>query len=138
VPLLFTLHLAATWYMTGVIWVVQTVHYPMMGRVGNAFDDCQKFHLSRIGRVLGPPMLVEAATGAALLWDRSSDPVLWLTGVLLAVIWASTFLLQVPKHNRLACGFDSSTHRDLVRTNWIRTVAWSGRAVLLTWMAVTR
>jgi hypothetical protein len=50
--------------------------------------------------------------------------------VLLAGIWASTFLLQVPCHLRLSAGWDAATHRFLVDSNWIRTIAWTLRLVL--------
>ena len=53
---------------------------------------------------------------------------------LLAVIWVSTFLIQVPLHGRLTRGFDATRHSALVRSNWIRTVAWSARGALLAWM----
>ena len=32
--LLPIVHVLATWFMTGVIWFVQVVHYPLMARVG--------------------------------------------------------------------------------------------------------
>lgn len=53
---------------------------------------------------------------------------------LLAAIWLSTALVQVPCHRRLAAGFEPRTARRLVRTHWIRTVAWSARAALATSM----
>jgi hypothetical protein len=130
--LLLVAHVAATWYLTGVIWLVQLVHYPMMGRTGAAFDDCQRFHLRRMGAVVGPAMIVEAATGLALLWTAERTPVLWTASALLALIWISTFAIQVPCHNRLARTFDPRTHQQLVRTNWLRTIAWTARSLLVT------
>jgi hypothetical protein len=53
---------------------------------------------------------------------------------LLAGIWLSTFLLQVPQHNVLLQGFAEEAHRKLVITNWIRTVLWSCRGILVLWM----
>lgn len=32
--LLLPVHLAATFYMVGVIWFVQIVHYPLLEKVG--------------------------------------------------------------------------------------------------------
>ena len=55
---------------------------------------------------------------------------LWMGLFLLLVIWLSTALLQVPCHNRLVNGFDPKIHHRLVKTNWIRTVAWSLRAII--------
>jgi hypothetical protein len=128
---LLAAHLAVTWYLTGVIWLVQLVHYPMMGRTGAAFNDCQKFHLGRMGIVVGPAMLIEAATAVALLWRYPDSSTLRVAAALLVVIWASTFGLQVPRHNRLSRGFDRRAHTELVRTNWIRTVSWTVRAFVL-------
>jgi len=34
----------------------------------------------------------------------------------------------------LSTGFDEKVHQALVTTNWIRTILWSLRSVLLTWL----
>ena len=60
-------------------------------------------------------------------WSR------WLGLGLVLPVWASTALLQVPAHGRLAEGFDTATHTRLVTTNWIRTIAWTARGVLVLW-----
>ncbi len=49
---------------------------------------------------------------------------------LLAVIIASTIRQGAPSHARLAVVWDAGVHTRLVRTNWIRTLAWSALAVL--------
>jgi hypothetical protein len=51
------------------------------------------------------------------------------------IIWASTFFVQVPLHDKLAGGFDSDAHRLLVNTNWIRAVAWSLRGIIVFYFA---
>jgi uncharacterized membrane protein len=128
-------HLAATLFMTGVIWLVQVVHYPLFERVGEAeFPGYERRHTSLITWVVGPAMLIEAITGLLLLWFRPTGvPLaqLWMGIALIAVIWLSTALVQVPCHAALSDGFDRVTHRRLVATNWIRTVAWSLRGLLL-------
>jgi hypothetical protein len=56
------------------------------------------------------------------------------------VIWASTALLQIPAHGRLASGFDASAAATLVSSNWIRTVAWSARGAIVAamlWQALS-
>lgn len=133
--LLFAVHLGATFYMVGVIWLVQLVHYPMLALVRDAFADCQRFHLARMGAVVAPAMLLEAGTAVALVWLRPSA---WLLAsfVLLALIWVSTFAIQVPRHSRLAISFDARVHRELVQTNWFRTLAWTGRAICLLFLQV--
>jgi hypothetical protein len=49
----------------------------------------------------------------------------------LAGVWASTFLLQVPCHDRLSRGWDEGVHARLVQTNWIRTVLWTARLAVV-------
>jgi hypothetical protein len=52
-----------------------------------------------------------------------------VAGGLIILVWCSTFTFQVPIHKSLQAGKDKSKIRRLVATNWIRTVAWSKKAV---------
>lgn len=136
---LFVVHVMATLYMVGLIWFVQLVHYPLFDHVGDQrFVDYQRQHMARTTWAVGPAMLTEML-GAVMLClfpiPTLSPWAIWLAMALLVIIWISTALLQVPRHERLLSdGFDAHEHRRLVRSNWIRTVAWSMRGVLVTWM----
>jgi hypothetical protein len=136
-PLLL-LHAAATWAMTGIIWFVQVVHYPLFDRVGlEGFARYELAHSSRTTMVVAPLMLVELACAAWLALARPTAvpaAAAWLGAALVALIWVSTFALQVPQHSVLSSGFDTQAHGLLVATNWVRTVAWSLRAILALWM----
>ena len=124
---LLLVHAATTLFMVGVIWFVQIVHYPLYSRVGAAgFAEYERRHTRRTGWVVGIPMLAELGASAALAW-RSGGALASCGLALLVIIWLCTWLLQVPAHRRLECGFDAATQRRLVRTNWLRTLAWSGR-----------
>ncbi|MBU6281126.1 hypothetical protein KGQ64_02710 [bacterium] len=131
------IQVASTLFMAGVIAVVQVVHYPLFARVGAAaFAAYEIEHRTRISLVVMLPMLVELATAAwiALQPPPSVPPwSAWLGLALLAVVWLSTFFLQVPLHDRLSRGFDPAAIDALVRGNAIRTVAWMLRAALATW-----
>jgi hypothetical protein len=84
------------------------------------------------------PQLVEGATAALLLVRRPAGLPGWLPWVaaaLLLGIWASTFLVQVPCHQRLAAGWDEAVHARLVATNWLRTGLWTARLLLAGVMA---
>jgi hypothetical protein len=134
------LNLAATLYLTGLIWTIQVVHYPLMDRVApERFAEFHRQHGARISVVVIAPMVIELATAALLAIDPPPGvpAAATLTGLALAaVIWISTFAIQVPCHNRLGRGFDGATHRRLVLTNWLRTVTWTVRAVLMMAVAV--
>jgi hypothetical protein len=135
---LVLMHLAATLYMVGLIWFVQVVHYPLFARVGtDAFSAYERAHVSRTHPVVGPAMLLEAASALALLVTSPSlvpPGLAWVGLLLLAVIWLSTALLQVPRHRELAAGFEPAAHARLVASNWIRTLGWTARGTLALWL----
>jgi len=121
--------------MTGLIWFVQIVHYPMMASFTREnFASHEKEHCDRTGWVVVPLMLVELSTFALLFADRIRCNTFLISGMLLGIIWASTFLLQVPIHRTLLSGWNSQAHHRLVASNWIRTIAWTGRSLLLGWL----
>lgn len=131
---------AATWFMCGVIWLVQLVHYPQFARyTREQFREAMLDHQRLTGRVVFGPMLVELVTAAALVVIRPGSPLAWV-GLALVGVWGfSTVLVQIPLHNRLAeRGFDPNVHRQLVRTNWVRTGAWTARAGLCGWLLAVR
>ena len=82
-------------------------------------------------------MLIELGSAVALVAVAVTARDRWLAWaglLLLAAIWLSTALLQVPAHRGLSAGFDARTARHLVATNWLRTLAWSARCALLLWI----
>lgn len=137
-PLILLLNTAATGVMIGLIWFVQVVHYPLFARVGQAgFAAYAREHQRRTTWVVALPMLLEAGTAVllALRPPAGVPPALaWAGLALVGVLWASTLWLQVPQHTRLASGFDAESARRLVRGNWVRTVAWTLRGMLVLYM----
>lgn len=134
----FIVHFMATLFMTGLIWFVQVVHYPLYSHVGSAcFQSYQSNHVKWTGFVVGPVMLVEALSGIALLFQPQDQVSFWglLTGlILLFGIWLSTALLQVPVHTHFRSKFDPQIHKRLVNTNWLRTTSWTFRSLLLAYV----
>ncbi len=136
------LHALSTWFMVGLIWFVQVVHYPLMAQVGEGrWVAYELAHSRRTTWVVMPAMLVELATAlwlAAAAWGAAMpfvgagvDRLSASLGIALVVaIWLSTFAVQVPCHNRLGQSWCEATQRRLVGTNWIRTCLWSVRGVL--------
>ena len=123
----------ATCLMTGVIWFVQWVHYPLLAKVPvdraveTAID-----HQRRTGQVLAIPMAVEGFTTLGLLIIRPESVHLfwpWFGAVLLAVALGSTVFVSVPLHAKMATNPTADVGQRLVVTNWSRTIAWSLRAV---------
>lgn len=128
-------HLAATWFMVGLIWLVQIVHYPLMAEVPpDRFAAFARQHQYRITWIVLPIMSIELVSAFVLLGYALFQPVglsaqlATAVGlVLVLLIWGMTLGVHVPQHRRLAAGFDPTVHRTLVRSNWVRTVAWTLR-----------
>lgn len=125
----------STWFLVGLIWTIQIVHYPLFAAVGvDRFVAYEASHTRLITWVVGPVMLVEAATAGLFVAMRPASIPAWIpwTGLgLVILIWISTAILQVPDHAKLANGFDAAAHAHLVGTNWLRTIAWTARGVIL-------
>jgi hypothetical protein len=127
------LHFGFTCALVGLIWTIQLVQYPLFDRVGHeVFVGWHRAYTAAITRVVAPLMIAEGASAAWLLGVAGRREPLFLASLApLALVWSSTALLQVPLHTRLARGFDPAAHRQLVRSNWLRTLAWTLRALLL-------
>ena len=137
---LLVIHAAATWFMVGLIWMVQTVHYPLFLRVTDpGFVAYEQGHTRRMGSLLAVPASVEVGTATALVWFRPDGValgVILVAGFLLAAIWIMTGLVQAPLHARLAAGSEPRLIRRLVVSNWWRTGAWTLRGALVASMLV--
>jgi len=134
VDLILLANFVATCVMTGVIWFVQWVHYPLLASVPvDRAIDIATDHQRRTGQVLAIPMAVEGFTTLGLLIIRpESVPIFWpwFGAVLLAVALGSTVFVSVPLHAKMATNPTADVGRRLVVTNWPRTIAWSLRAVV--------
>jgi len=126
---------AATWFMAGLGWLVQVVQYPLFASVGEeSFVEYHRLHSSRITPVVFPAMAIELLTSGWLLFSRpaGTSMVLVAAGFVLALVtWLATAALAVPRHSELGAGFDPGAHRRLVRSSWVRTLAWSAHGVIV-------
>jgi len=134
INLILLANFVATCLMTGVIWFVQWVHYPLLASVpvDRAVETAIE-HQRRTGQVLAIPMAVEGFTTLGLLISRPESVQIfwpWFGAVLLAVALGSTVFVSVPLHAKMATNPTADVGRRLVVTNWLRTVAWSLRAVV--------
>ena len=128
------LNVVASWTMVGVIWFVQVVHYPLLSVIPvESAASVAVEHQRRTGWVVMIPMAVEGVTTLLLLGmvpDGVAWFVPWLAGLPLAVALGGTVLLSVPRHERMVNNPDASVGRELVTTNWVRTIAWSFRRLV--------
>jgi len=115
------------------------VHYPLFARTDTSHSpDYPDENQRRTAPVVIPPMLVEAATAIAIAVSPPpaiGRPAALVGLAMVAALWLSTLLVQMPLHGRLKHdGHAPATVAALVKTNWLRTILWSARALLAIWM----
>lgn len=134
--LIFMTNMICTYIMVGIIWVVQIVNYNLFNQIGReAFAGYHKKHVWLITLVVGPPMLLEALSSVLMLWYPFAPlEFIWKGIVLIFIIWLSTLFLLVPQHDVLSKGFSDKAYKRINMFNWIRTICWTLRAVLVTVM----
>jgi len=138
--------------MAAIAWFVQMVHYPLFALVPSggsstaevarmsrsAARDYHDENLRRTRPIVLVPMVVEAvtATWLALFPPAAVGRGPAIAGLsLVAIVIVSTALVQVPLHESLRSGdAPEDTVKRLVRSTWIRTAAWTARAMLAAWM----
>ena len=133
---LVTAQLLVCLLMTGVIWTVQLVIYPLFAtfKSNEALVEFHTHYTPKISYVVIPLMFSELGMALAhVVLDFHWRPVVGLALVL--GNWLSTFFISVPLHQKIADSGDFSvTHKSaqlLTPTNWPRTILWSLRSVFL-------
>lgn len=75
-------------------------------------------------------MLAELVTGALLVL-KEPTPLLIINIIAILAIWLVTFLISMPCHKVLSEKKDKFQIERLIKTNWIRTILWTIRSVLI-------
>jgi hypothetical protein len=124
----WTLQISSCFYMTGVISVIQWIHYPSFANIEREkFSAFHKKHINALGFIAGPAMVIELVT--ALWLTKSGNPFFILNALLVCLLWFITFFISVPLHNRLAENFDEPVWRKLLKTNYLRSFLWILRSL---------
>ncbi|MBP7777270.1 MAG: hypothetical protein KA371_09095 [Acidobacteria bacterium] len=92
-------HAAATWAMTGLIWFIQAVHYPLVGAVGVTGSTAYHNAHSRLTTlVVVPLMLVVAVCAIWIALERPSSLLAtWLSVGLLVFVSGAASFVSVPR-----------------------------------------
>ena len=125
-------NVAVSWGLLILIWLVQIIIYPGLARIpSNDFVNYHAWYVTRMTMVVLPLMIGEIIIAIAWFFLQNNLFYPIVAGGLIILVWCSTFTFQVPIHKSLQAGKDQSKIRRLVTTNWIRTVAWSLKAVIV-------
>lgn len=120
--------------MTGIIWIIQLVHYPSFYYIDDKkTQEFHHFHQKAITWIVLPLMVGELVLAVLFVWNHPRSLFWWFQLLSIVMIWLVTFFISVPLHEKLI-GEESQQpgviHR-LVSTNWARTVLWSLRSLVL-------
>lgn len=134
------INLFCTFSMTGIIWFVQVVHYPLFASVGgHEFIDYEQLHKKLTTLVVAPLMLLELGTSGLLPFfagTASTRVMASVSFLLIMLIFISTAFIQVPIHEKLSSIYSTELVERLVQSNWIRTVLWTLKSLLLSVLVV--
>ena len=140
---LLVIHFAATLFMVGLIWTIHYVHYPLFAYVGEStYASFQAAHVERIGKLLFVPWLTEGITliGVLALAFLGGHKALRvpavINGAALAVVLMISGFWSAPAHAKLADGFDTSVHDQLMTVNLIRAIAWTVCGICAIWIVL--
>ena len=122
--------------MTGLCWFVQVVHYPLFKVIENHNFPAYERKNAITGFITVPIMTIELITGLILLYNYQ-DRLYLLNIILLAFIWLSTIIFQVPIHLKLMHEGSPKLITKVIRTNWIRTLSWTARTLLISYIIWT-
>ncbi len=124
-------------FMTGIIWLIQLVHYPAFKYIDESkFEKFHSFHSTRITYIVAPVMAFELLTAFALCFSVQTIYI-W-NFILVLILWALTGFVSVPLHNSLTEGYDIKKINQLVKTNWYRTAIWTFRSMAILYFITTQ
>ncbi|MBM4303946.1 MAG: hypothetical protein FJ112_06430 [Deltaproteobacteria bacterium] len=129
------LQIFSTFFLGGLSWFVQWVHYPLFHQVGEA--DFKQFHKKHVALTNGiicallPMEIVTTSLTAYYGYPGLTQTEWWLGSLMLILIVLSTFLVQIPLHKKLSEGKSKTAINSLVLSHTFRTMLWSLRALLL-------
>lgn len=130
------IHLLATFFMLGLIWTIQWVHYPSFIYIDKTKEiDFQTFHMQRITMIVMPIMIIELLSLLYLVtFDYQISHLILFS--LTLIIWLITFFCNVPVHNRLIQNYRKEDLKKLVLLNWPRTILWTLKSSYLIFLFV--
>src|SRR5215469_859400 len=128
--------LAFSLYMTGMIWSMQLLEYPLFALVGpKEFSAYHRRHNRALPFAVILPSVIALVSAVVLIFTRPARLPLWASIVVAGldlIIVVVTAVREAPLHAKLdRDGSSPTVIRQLVQGNWIRTVLWTANALIL-------
>ncbi len=133
--LIVLIQVFATFFLAGLSWFVQWVHYPLFHYVSEStFSDFHKAHVVRTQVLIFLLLPVEIVTSAmtAIYGFRGLAHSLWVVNFIFVIgICLSTLFIQMPIHRQLSLEKSSKLIDLLVLSHGLRTALWTFRSAFL-------
>ena len=132
----FIITLGLTLYMTGMIWSMQVLEYPLFALVGpKEFPAYHRRHNRGLPVFVILPSLAAFVSAVVLIFTRPARLPLWSSIVVAAidlVVVVVTVAREAPLHGKLDReGYSETVIRQLVQGDWIRTILWTANGLFL-------
>jgi hypothetical protein len=132
----FIVTLGLTLYMTGMIWSMQVLEYPLFALVGpKEFPAYHRRHNRGLPVFVILPSVAALVSPVVLIFTRPARLPQWSAIVVAAidlVVVAVTVAREAPLHGELDReGYSEPVIRQLVQGNWIRTILWTANGLFL-------
>jgi hypothetical protein len=138
--IILMLHLAGSFMLTGIVWWVQIITYPLIKETPEAvFKHVHRIYMRRVGWIAAPLMLLEMTTSILLIFfppPLVPHALLLINFGLIVLVWLVSTLILLPIHQRLSIGHPAHDVQHLIKMNWIRTSLWSVKGILVIWIVV--
>jgi|TARA_B110000444_G_scaffold228943_1_gene235060 hypothetical protein len=118
--------------LVGIILITQFISYPLFKNVGLDFSVFHKKYVNLMGFVVAPIMILELVIVSILFINDFDNTIIRAIAASVVLIWTSTFLIQVPIHNKLSILKDLEKINLLIKSNIIRTFLWTIKLILST------
>ena len=130
------INLAVAAYLAGLFWYLQIVHYPLFTYIDKkSFIEYNIYHQKKSAYIIFIPMLLEGAFSILFAFDSPYNipPMIpFLCLCLSTSMWLVTFSHIAPLQDKLTTdGLDKETVEKLIQMNWMRTIGWTVKILLL-------
>lgn len=128
------IHAMITFAMTGIIWFVHLIHYPVMNALDWQRETFEKIHWQKTMKIAVIMLILELGTGIlfVLFHPVKIPSSLPISGLLLIVlIWVNTWWMCVPSHCQLKQQYNENSLQKLMKANKWRAILWSLRSVII-------
>jgi hypothetical protein len=109
-----------------ILWLVQVIIYPSFLRMeGEPLFEWHQTYVYRFTWIIAPLMILQLSLAAWAVFDGGilKD---WLVLGLVLLCWGLSLGVSVPLHRKIARGDPKQDfRRQLILTNWPRTILWT-------------